>query len=359
MPKIWINLEKNLLKRLLSNMEVKIEIYGRVQGVSFRHFVKENADKLGLTGFVRNKDDGSVLVVAQGSKDKLEELLRAVQKGSSLSKVDGVSFRWREESGRYDDFVIALGKGMIEDQASSFLNLGKNIFGVKSVTPKHVAIIPDGNRRWAKKKGLTLNAGHKRAASFENMKSLISEAENLGIEYLTFWAFSTENWKRSDKEVKILFGILEKMFDEVSKEIIEKGIKFRHLGRQDRLPKNLVNKLVDLEYNTKDNESFCLQLCLDYGGRDEILRAVNKILKSGVSEVGEDDIHRHLDSAGVPDPELIIRTSGEKRISGFMPFQSAYAEFYFCDKHFPDFTSEDLRLAVGEFGQRRRRFGGN
>jgi len=223
--------------------------------------------------------------------------------------------------------------------------------------PVHISIIPDGNRRWAKKKGLNIFAGHKKSASFGNTISILEEAQKLGIKYMTFWAFSTENWNRSKKEIKYLFDLINQFFKKFRKYAIENKIRFRHLGRKDRLPKNVVQELVKVEKATKNFGDFNVQIALDYGGRDEIVRAVNKILRSGVSEIKEDDFVNYLDSAGIPDPDLIIRTSGEKRTSGFMPFQSSYAELYFADVHFPDFTPKELRKAVEEFSRRRRNFG--
>ena len=138
---------------------------------------------------------------------------------------------------------------------------------------------------------------------------------------------------------------------------LKNKVRIRHIGRKDRLPKNVVQELVKVEEATKDFDNINIQICLDYGGRDEIVRAINKILKSGVQEINEDDLINYLDSVGIPDPDLIIRTSGEKRTSGFMPFQSGYSELYFSDVHFPDFTPKELRKAVEEFSMRRRNFG--
>jgi undecaprenyl diphosphate synthase len=338
--------------------ELRIEIFGRVQGVGFRHFVRESAERLGLKGFVRNRKDGSVLIVAQGEEGRLKELLKLTQAGPQFAKVDGVSYFWRKPENKYDRFVIALDKGMIDDQKSSFFNLGRRIFGVKSKVPRHIALIPDGNRRWAMRNGYgDVSRGHKTSATKENFISLFDKAQELGIEYMTFWGFSTENWKRSSKEVKILFDLLFKFMKDFGDEFVKRKIRFRHLGRKDRLPKILVDKIKILEEKTKKFDDFHFQLCWDYGGRDEISRAVNKILKAGVQEVNEDDLKHYLDSADIPDPDLIIRTSGEKRMSGFMSFQSAYSEFYFVEKDFPNFGPEDLEKAVRDFASRGRRAG--
>lgn len=337
--------------------EIKIEIYGRVQGVGFRHFVKECADRFGVKGRVMNRDDGSIMVIAQGERVKLEGFLQKIQNGPQFSHVEGVSFFWRKPEGKFDDFIIALDKGMLEDQKRNFFNLGKNVLGIRDRIPKHVAIIPDGNRRWAKERGMQGSLGHEKAGSSENLMKLFNEANELGLNHLTFWAFSTDNWKREKKEVDFLFKLLKKSFDEFQKEFVKEGIRFKHIGRKDRLPKDIVARLEKLEKDTAGNEGLNVSICMDYGGRDEILRAVNKLLKEGVKEIEEDDFKNYLDSAGIPDPDLIIRTSGESRTSGFMPFQSAYSEFYFCDVNFPDFGPEELRKAVAEFGRRKRNFG--
>jgi undecaprenyl diphosphate synthase len=225
--------------------------------------------------------------------------------------------------------------------------------------PVHLAIIPDGNRRWAKSKGLIASAGHKEAGSYGHMKDLFECARELGIKYLTFWGFSTENWKRDAREIDSIFELVSKAVKEWRKEAIDNKIRFRHIGRKDRLPKSLVSEFAKLEEETKNYLDFNVQICLDYGGRDEIVRAVNKIIESGEKNINENKFSEFLDTNGIPEPDLIIRTSGEKRTSGFMPFQSAYSELYFSDVHFPDFDACELEKAIAEFGKRKRNFGGN
>ena len=337
--------------------EIKIDIFGRVQGVRFRHFVKEKADELKINGYVRNREDGSVSVIAQGDRVSLQKLLSEVQEGPKLSKIAGVSYIWQNPWVKYNDFIIALDKGLIEDQKSSFFNLGRNLLNLGDKIPKHIAIIPDGNRRWAQQKGLNSSDGHKKAAQYENLSALLEETERLGVKYLTLWLFSTENWKRTKKEIDFLFSLVLKFSKEFGKEAKRKGIRFRHIGRKDRIPKKVLDIFEKLEKDTRKFDRMNLQVCLDYGGRDEIARAINKIIKSGVNEIKEEDLANYLDSADIPDPELIIRTSGEHRMSGFMPFQSAYSEFYFTDVKFPDFGPKELRKAVEEFARRKRNFG--
>ena len=150
---------------------------------------------------------------------------------------------------------------------------------------------------------------------------------------------------------------LQEILKEFEEKAIVKEIKFKHLGRKDRLPKKVIKAIEELEKATEKFDKFYVQICMDYGGRDEIVRAVNKLLRAGVHEVKEDDIDRYLDSSGIPDPDLIIRTSGEKRISGFMPYQATYSELYFTDVNFPDFGPDELRKAVEDFSKRKRTFG--
>jgi undecaprenyl diphosphate synthase len=338
-------------------MDLRIEVFGRVQGVRFRQFVKDVADKFCLKGHVLNKKSGSVLIVAQGDKKKLEEFLSVVQKGSVLSKVEGVYYHWESESEKYRDFRIKIDQGFIKDQKLSFINLGKRVLGIGN-GPRHVVIIPDGNRRWAKKKGFDEIEGHKKSGAYDNLKMLLNKAKDLKIKYLTLWGFSTENWKRSKREVNALFKLMNGLLARIEEDVVKEKIRFRHLGRKDRLPSEMIEIIKRLEEKTKNFKEFNLQICLDYGGRDELVRAVNKAVKSGV-DINEKNLGGCMDSAGIPDPDLIIRTSGEKRLSGFMPFQSVYSEFYFTDVHFPDFKPEHLREAVDEFKNRRRRIGGN
>ena len=341
----------------MSIKEVKIEVFGRVQGVRFRQFVKDTAEALNIFGYVNNLPDGSVLIIAQGPENKLHEFLEKVQKGSVLSKVDGMSYHFRNKTKEFQDFTILVEKNYLSDQKSSLLNLSKRILGINKGIPNHIAIIPDGNRRWAKQKGFDELEGHRVGGSYDKMKALLDESQKIGIKYFTIWVFSTENWKRSQRELDSLFEIIGTILSKIESDLIKENIRFRHIGRKDRLPAKLVELVEHLEELTKRFDKFNFQLCLDYGGRDEIVRAVNKALKNGSTEIVEEDLVNCLDSYGIPDPDLIIRTSGEYRMSGFMPVQGTYAEFYFTDKHFPDFGPKDLRAAVSSYFERQRRHG--
>lgn len=228
----------------------------------------------------------------------------------------------------------------------------------KEKIPIHISIIPDGNRRWAKSQGLSAVKGYSKV-DYNHLESLILEAKNLGAQYMSLWLFSTENWKRPKVEIDFLFNHFLKNTDALLNGAIKNNVRVMHLGRKDRLPKGVIEGLNLLETRTKDNKEFTVLICMDYGGRDEILRAVNNVLKSGQNKISEEEFKSYLDSKDIADPDLVIRTSGEKRLSGFMPFQTVYSEFYFADIHFPDFGPKELRVAVEDYSKRKRRLGGN
>lgn len=337
--------------------ELKIDVFGRVQGVGFRQFVKKQADRLGITGVVQNAPDGRVSIIAQGSRTGLGSFLTEVQKGSFFSKVSGMTYLWRPFTKGYSDFIIAVDRPFISDQKASFTNLGKNLLQIQKAVPRHIAIIPDGNRRWARKRSLKPWEGHRSAASKDRLIDLIRLCKELHIPYFSIWAFSTENWHRDKQEVDQLFSIFLKALTSFRDIFVKDQVRFRHLGRKDRLPLQLRNAIDSLEEATAGFSECNFQLFLDYGGRDEIARAINKMIHSGVAEVSEEDVSRYLDTCGIPDPDLIIRTSGEQRTSGFMPYQSTYAEYYFTPVHYPDFDTTELRNAIEEFARRKRNYG--
>jgi len=224
--------------------------------------------------------------------------------------------------------------------------------------PRHVAIIMDGNGRWAKARGLPRLAGHR--AGTENLRPILEAAAEFGIEILTIWAFSTENWTRPDAEVRGLLRILRLMIRRELRELHRQGVKLRHIGRLDRLPESLQTQVREAIEMTKDNERIVLNVAFDYGGRAEIVRAVRRIIREGVpaEEVDEELLSRYMYTGGQPDPDLIIRTGGELRTSGFMLWQSAYTEYYITPTFWPDFGRQELYQALVEFGHRDRRFGG-
>lgn len=223
--------------------------------------------------------------------------------------------------------------------------------------PQHVVIIPDGNRRWAKKRGLEPIEGHKRG--LDAALSVVRGSRNLGVKVLTLWGFSTENWKRPETEVKYLMKIYLLFFRKYLKELVKEGVRFKWLGRRDRVPSALREFLEKMENVTSKNKKYLLNICIDYGGHEEILRAVKKIVAKKVkpSQVTEEMFAKNLDTAGIPDPDLLIRTSGEMRTSGIMPWQTTYTEFFFSKLMFPDFSMAELKRAITDYQVRQRRFG--
>lgn len=338
--------------------ELEIKIYGRVQGVLFRERIKRFAKKNQLKGFVENLGDGCVLIIVQGNKANLGKLISWLKSFKGICFVRDLNIKKTKILRKYNDFKILKKDSYFLDKFKSEINLIKSFKKNKFIPPLHLVIIPDGNRRWAKKRGLEKIKGHDKAADFDSLFSLFNEARKLGVKYVSLWGFSTENWKRGKEEIDNLFKLFFKNLEDLRKVIHKHKIRFGHFGRKDRFPNELSDKLAELEKESKNYSDFNIQFCLDYGGRDEIVRAVNKILKSKKRKINEDDFKKYLDSSGVPDPDMIIRTSGEQRLSGIMPYQAVYAELCFVKKHFPAFKPKDLRKAIKSFGKRKRRFGG-
>jgi undecaprenyl diphosphate synthase len=224
--------------------------------------------------------------------------------------------------------------------------------------PQHVAIIMDGNGRWAIARGLPRVAGHK--AGTENLRRVIRSSVEFGIKYLTIYAFSTENWGRPPEEVQGLMGILQDVIDRELHELHDEGVQLRHIGRLERLDPKIQAKVLKAIDLTKNNERLILNIAWNYGGRDEIICAIQKIIKDGIApdDVTSELVSRYLFTAGVPDPDLVIRTSGELRISNFLIWQAAYSEWYVTPTFWPDFDKEEYRRALEIFAQRDRRYGG-
>ena len=228
----------------------------------------------------------------------------------------------------------------------------------KGPVPAHVAIIMDGNGRWALSRGLPRLAGHR--AGTENLRRVIEACVEFGIRYLTIYAFSTENWGRPPEEVRGLLSILEDVIDRELDELHKEGVQLRHLGRLEKLAPSLQEKVLDAVELTKDNDRLILNIAWNYGGRDEIIQAIQRMMKDGVDpdQVTDELVGGYLYTAGVPDPDLIIRTSGELRISNFLIWQAAYSEWYVTPTFWPDFNKEEYRRALEIYGQRDRRYGG-
>ncbi len=221
----------------------------------------------------------------------------------------------------------------------------------------HIAIIMDGNGRWAKARGLPRLAGHR--AGTENLRRVIEACAEFGVRYLTIYAFSTENWGRPEDEVKGLMNIFDDVFDRELNEMHRQGVQLRHVGRLEGVRKSMAEKIRRGVELTKHNDRLILNVAFNYGGRDEIVHVVQEIIRDGVpvEDVTPELIQSYLFTAGSPDPDLVIRTSGEQRTSNFLLWQAAYAEWYFPDTYWPDFGREELLKAIEEFNQRERRFG--
>ncbi|MBK9928172.1 MAG: isoprenyl transferase [Anaerolineales bacterium] len=223
--------------------------------------------------------------------------------------------------------------------------------------PRHVAMIMDGNGRWALSRGLPRLAGHK--AGTENLRRVISSTVEFGVKYLTIYAFSTENWGRPMEEVRGLMSILEDVIDKELAELSKEGVQLRHIGRLERLAPKLQKKVLSAIESTKNNDRLILNIAFNYGGRDEIVNAIQKIINDGIpaENVTDELVNNYLYTAGVPDPDLIIRTSGELRVSNFLIWQAAYSEWYVTPTYWPDFDKEEYRRALETFAQRDRRYG--
>ena len=223
--------------------------------------------------------------------------------------------------------------------------------------PRHLAIIMDGNGRWAKKRHLPRVFGHR--AGMVSVRQVIEECVRLGIKVLTLYAFSTENWSRPSSEVQFLFRLLKGYLRREKARLIRNNIVVRTIGEIDKLPGDIQKMLKELVQETSSNSGLIVNLALNYGGRQEIISAINRYLNSGQKEVlNQETFSRYLDTADLPDPDLIIRTSGEMRLSNFLLWQSAYSELYFTRTLWPDFRRQQLLKALREYPKRQRRFGG-
>jgi undecaprenyl diphosphate synthase len=224
--------------------------------------------------------------------------------------------------------------------------------------PVHVAIIMDGNGRWALSRGLPRLVGHR--AGTENLRRIISASVEFGVKYLTIYAFSTENWGRPSEEVQGLMRILEDVIDKELGELHKEGVQLRHIGRLERLDPKIQEKVLYAIDLTKGNDRLVLNVAFNYGGRDEIVHAIQGLIEDGIpsGDVTADLVSQYLFTVGVPDPDLIIRTSGELRVSNFLIWQAAYSEWYITPTYWPDFNKDEYHQALIDFAQRDRRYGG-
>ncbi len=234
-------------------------------------------------------------------------------------------------------------------------------FALPLSLPRHVAIIMDGNGRWAARRRLPRAAGHARGA--EAARAAVRAASDLGIEILTLYSFSSENWRRSPEEVNDLLGLLRYYLGRELDDMHRNGVRLRVIGERDRLPADVRDRIAHAEALTAGNDAVLVQVAFSYGGRGEIVRAVRRLVEDGLAgrlspaEIDEAAFAGKLDTADIPDPDLMIRTGGEMRISNFLLWQAAYAEFFFTDRLWPDFARSDLEEALVEFGRRERRYG--
>ncbi len=228
--------------------------------------------------------------------------------------------------------------------------------------PKHIAIIMDGNRRWAKSKGKPSSFGHKEGA--KTLEKVVRYANKIGIEHITVYAFSTENWRRTEEEVRSLMMLFQSYLDDYAKRADTENIKVKIIGNREGLSKRMRSSIEKCMERTKDNTGIIFNIALNYGGRDELIHAIKNISreiqegKIKIDEIDEQIISDHLYTKGQPDPDLLIRTSGEIRLSNFLPWQLVYSEFVFVEKNWPDFSEKDLDWAIEQYQHRTRKFGG-
>ena len=231
----------------------------------------------------------------------------------------------------------------------------------KEDMPKHIAIIMDGNRRWAKKRNLPVALGHKEGA--KTLEKIVRYANKIGIKYITVYAFSTENWKRTEEEVNSLMTLFQNYLDDYSKRADSENIKVKIIGSRENLSNKMIDKIEKCMERTKNNTGITFNIALNYGGRDEIVAAVKEIAQKvkqneiEIKDITEELISSNLYTKGQPDPDLLIRTSGELRLSNFLPWQLVYTEFLFVDKYWPDFSETDLDEAISVYQKRNRKFG--
>ena len=221
--------------------------------------------------------------------------------------------------------------------------------------PQHIAFIMDGNGRWATKRGLARTVGHKNGVV--PLEKIVKHSKKMGIKILSFYAFSTENWKRPQDEIDYIFKLIEDYLKDNKEEFAKNDIKINIVGDMDRLPASLQEHIIETQQMTKECSGMLVNVCLNYGSRAEIIMAINKIIKDGIKEVDEEIFRQYLQTSGIADPDLIVRTSGEYRLSNFMLYQGAYAELYFPKTYWPDFDEKQLEKAIIEYQKRNRRFG--
>lgn len=223
------------------------------------------------------------------------------------------------------------------------------------IIPTHIAMIMDGNRRWARKRMLPTNLGHSQGA--KTLEKIAIACQERGVKYLTVFAFSTENWRRSEEEVNYLMKLLAENISDFDKRFKNDDVRIRLVGDINGLPKDLQEGILKIEERTKNKSGLTVNVAINYGGRAEIVNAIKRMKEDGIAEITEEMVNKYMYTYDAPDPDLIIRTAGEQRLSGFLIWQSAYSEFYFTDVLWPDFDEKELDKAIDEFNNRKRNFG--
>ena len=348
---------------------IKLNIFGRVQGITFRRTILNFTKINNIKGTIKNLENGSVEIIIEKNITNLNKIIGFLKKNPGFSIINQIEKEELEKNTNnknfeeFQGFKIIKSKSYLIDKIESLIHLANYQFKFNinknhlKITPKHIVIIPDGNRRWARKLGLKGSEGHKKAITKNRLLSFLNETKNIGVKEISVWGFSTENWSRSEEELNSLFDIFRKSIKQIGNYCIKKKVKFEHIGRKTKLPEDIIKSMNELEENTKDFNDFKVNLLLDYGGREEIISSINKIIKESnlqKNKITEKEFKNVLYTKNCIDPDMIIRTSNEKRLSGLYPFQATYAELFFIKKHFPEFTTKDFKKLIYQFQFRKR-----
>lgn len=340
-----------------------IKIYWRVQWILFRKLVKQYCDKHKIWWQIENHKQWHCEAILYCDLKNITNFKLWLRSNPSLSIIHTIILKEINQNTKtYIQFKIYKTSNFILDKLIAFKNL-LNYFLKRNINlnhirqiPNHLIIIPDWNRRRARKRWLEWLEWHKIAINNNRIEDLYHAATQLWVKHVSLWGFSTENWKRSKKEVDSLMHIFNQIADELKITCKKNNIWFHHIWRKTKLPKELIKKFDKLEKDTIKFTKTSINLFIDYGWREEIISTINSILKEKINQISEKDFSKHLYTKLLPDPDIIIRTSNEKRLSGMVPFQWIYSELFFIKKDFPAFKSKDLKKIIYKFGKRKRRF---
>lgn len=344
-----------------------IKIYWRVQWIWFRKLVKQYCNKHKILWQIKNHSKWHCQTILYCDDNDITNFKLWLRTNPSLSIINNIIEKENKIKNIKinSQFTIYKKHNFILDKLIAFKNL-LNYFCKRNINlnhirqiPNHIIIIPDWNRRRARKKWLEGIQWHNIAINNNRIEKLYNAATQLWVKHISLWGFSTENWKRSKKEVDSLMNIFNQIADELKITCIKNKIWFHHIGRKTKLPKELIKKFNELEKATSKFINTSINLFIDYGWREEIIHTINNILKEKINKISEKDFSTHLYTKALPDPDIIIRTSNEKRLSGIVPFQGIYSELFFIKKNFPAFKWNDLKKIIYKFGKRKRRFWGN